>query len=163
MITTYSRLVTTTGNKQGEHILILAWQQPYNNLITTFCVCWCYVLRWIWCLWCYSECASTPGKLKSWPDHSGTCLRICNNRRQRDAAYLSCHQYLRLTFDKVNLLCIWHHRSQSDTTIATINIQNLKLHKYKNHTYGHNRDLTILGRQRDGNGHQYNRSLKRIE
>jgi hypothetical protein len=24
----------------------------------TFCVCWCYVLRWIWCLWCYSECAS---------------------------------------------------------------------------------------------------------
>jgi hypothetical protein len=29
-------------------------------------VCWCYVLRWIWYLWCYSECASTPaGKLKS--------------------------------------------------------------------------------------------------
>ena len=26
-----------------------------------------------------------------------------------------------------------------------------------------NRDLTILGRQRDGNGYQYNRSLKRIE
>jgi hypothetical protein len=25
------------------------------------------------------------------------------------------------------------------------------------------RDLTILGRQRDGNGYQYNRSLKRIE
>jgi hypothetical protein len=27
----------------------------------------------------------------------------------------------------------------------------------------HIRDLTILGRQRDGNGYQYNRSLKRIE
>jgi hypothetical protein len=26
-----------------------------------------------------------------------------------------------------------------------------------------NRDLTILGRQRDGNGYQYNRSLKIIE
>jgi hypothetical protein len=37
----------------------------------TLCVCWCYVLRWIWCLWCYSECASTPGKLKSLPDDGG--------------------------------------------------------------------------------------------
>jgi hypothetical protein len=27
-------------------------------------LCWCYVLRWIWCLWCYSECISTPGKLE---------------------------------------------------------------------------------------------------
>ena len=27
------------------------------------CVCvWCYVPRWIWCFWCYSECPSTPGK-----------------------------------------------------------------------------------------------------
>jgi hypothetical protein len=33
----------------------------YINLyskIWHFCGCWCYVLRWIWCLWCYSECAS---------------------------------------------------------------------------------------------------------
>jgi hypothetical protein len=46
----------------------------YINLyskIWHFCGCWCYVLRWIWSLWCYSECASTPGKLKSLPDHSG--------------------------------------------------------------------------------------------
>jgi hypothetical protein len=27
----------------------------------------------------------------------------------------------------------------------------------------YNRDLTILERQRDGNGYQYNKSLKRIE
>jgi hypothetical protein len=26
-------------------------------------LCWCNVLRWIWCLWCYSECISTPGKI----------------------------------------------------------------------------------------------------
>jgi hypothetical protein len=32
-------------------------------------LCWCNVLRWIWCLWCYSECISTPGKLEkyAWP------------------------------------------------------------------------------------------------
>jgi hypothetical protein len=34
MITTCSRLVTTTGNKQCEHILISAWQQPCYNLFT---------------------------------------------------------------------------------------------------------------------------------
>jgi hypothetical protein len=28
-----------------------------------FFLCWCCVLRWIWCLWCYSECISTPGEL----------------------------------------------------------------------------------------------------
>jgi hypothetical protein len=27
---------------------------------------WCNVLRWIWCLWCYSECKSTPGKLEKY-------------------------------------------------------------------------------------------------
>jgi hypothetical protein len=32
VITTCSRLVTTTGNKQCEHILISAWQQPCYNL-----------------------------------------------------------------------------------------------------------------------------------
>jgi hypothetical protein len=34
---------------------------------------------------------------------------------------------------------------------------------YRRSAVGDNRDLTILGRQRDGNGYQYNRSLKRIE
>ena len=38
-------------------------------IVWLFCVCWCYVLEWIWCFWCYSECAPTPGKLKSLPDH----------------------------------------------------------------------------------------------
>ena len=28
-----------------------------------FFLCWCCVLRWIWYLWCYSECISTPGEL----------------------------------------------------------------------------------------------------
>ena len=28
-----------------------------------------------WCLWCYSECASTPGKLRSLPDHGGNRTR----------------------------------------------------------------------------------------
>jgi hypothetical protein len=32
-------------------------------------LCWCYVLRWICCLRCYSGCMSTPGKLEkyAWP------------------------------------------------------------------------------------------------
>ena len=29
-----------------------------------FCVS--NVLRWIWCLWCYSKCISTPGKLEKY-------------------------------------------------------------------------------------------------
>jgi hypothetical protein len=44
-------------------------------LYITFCVCWCYVLGWIRCLGWYSECASTPGKLKSLPDHGGNQSR----------------------------------------------------------------------------------------
>jgi hypothetical protein len=34
-----------------------------------FCVGVMYILRWIWRLWCYSECISTPGKLEkyAWP------------------------------------------------------------------------------------------------
>ncbi len=27
------------------------------------------------CLWCYSECISTPGKLKNLPDHGGNRTR----------------------------------------------------------------------------------------
>ena len=45
---------------------------PIDNWLTVapiFFLCWCCVLRWIWCLWCYSECISTPGKLEkyAWP------------------------------------------------------------------------------------------------
>jgi hypothetical protein len=40
------------------------------SMVWLFCVCWSYVLRWIWCLWCYSECASTPGKLYRFPRRS---------------------------------------------------------------------------------------------
>jgi hypothetical protein len=43
-----------------------------NNFAT--CICWFFCVgvmyfRWIWCLWCYSECISTPGKLEkyAWP------------------------------------------------------------------------------------------------
>jgi hypothetical protein len=39
-------------------------------------------------------------------------------------------------------------------------------HKVLYNTAAHpvnSRDLTILGRQRDGNGYQYNKSLKRME
>jgi hypothetical protein len=34
-----------------------------------YLLCWCIVLRWIRCLWCYSECISTPGRLEkyTWP------------------------------------------------------------------------------------------------
>jgi hypothetical protein len=42
-----------------------------NNIIVFFFMCWCYLLRWIWCLWCFSECISTPGKLEkyAWPQY----------------------------------------------------------------------------------------------
>jgi hypothetical protein len=33
-----------------------------------FFLCWCYVLRWIWCLWCYSECMYI---------HTGQAWKIC--------------------------------------------------------------------------------------
>jgi hypothetical protein len=50
--------------------------QIIKNLYTDvawpwFFLCWCNVLRWIWCLWCYSECISTPGKLENMPGHGG--------------------------------------------------------------------------------------------
>jgi hypothetical protein len=31
-----------------------------------YLLCWCYVLRWIRCLWYYSECISTPGRLEKY-------------------------------------------------------------------------------------------------
>ena len=48
-----------------------------RQIIDHFCVlvAWCYVLRWMRCLLCYSECASTPGKLKSPAGHGGNRTR----------------------------------------------------------------------------------------
>jgi hypothetical protein len=50
----------------------------YSEIWYTFCVCWCYVYsgEYEWCFWCYSECASTPVKLKSLLDHGGN--RTCD-------------------------------------------------------------------------------------
>ena len=46
-------------------------------------MCWWDVLKWTWCLWCYSECASTLGKLKHLADHSGnrSNLSVTSNLR----------------------------------------------------------------------------------
>jgi hypothetical protein len=38
MLTTCFRLVTTTGNKQCEHILMLAWQQPSYNMFANLLI-----------------------------------------------------------------------------------------------------------------------------
>ena len=43
----------------------------YSKGILVHNFLWCYVLRCRMCLWCYSECISTPGKLKNLPDHGG--------------------------------------------------------------------------------------------
>jgi hypothetical protein len=42
------------------------WCFHKHSIISWFFLCWCNVLRWIWCLWCYSECISTPGKLEKY-------------------------------------------------------------------------------------------------
>jgi hypothetical protein len=44
-----------------------------------FFLCWRYVLRWKWCLWCFSECISTPGKLEkyAWPRKKKLRLLDC--------------------------------------------------------------------------------------
>jgi hypothetical protein len=47
-----------------NRILFLRYQ-CYLIIIMNF-LCWCNVLRWIWCLWCYSECISTPDKLEKY-------------------------------------------------------------------------------------------------
>jgi hypothetical protein len=38
MLTTCFRLVTKTGNKQCEHILMLAWQQPSYNMFANLLI-----------------------------------------------------------------------------------------------------------------------------
>ena len=38
---------------------------------TLYLLCWCNVLRWIRCLWCYSECISPGQAWKNMPGHSG--------------------------------------------------------------------------------------------
>jgi hypothetical protein len=50
--------------------------QIIKNLYTVawpwFFLCWCNVLRWIWCLWCYSECIYPHrASLKNMPVHDG--------------------------------------------------------------------------------------------
>ena len=49
--------------------LSLVPSMSMQSIVIWFFLCWCCVLRWIWCLWCYSECISTPGKLEkyAWP------------------------------------------------------------------------------------------------
>jgi hypothetical protein len=50
----------------------------YRIDCTTYCMEWYETVQdimYVLCLWCYSECASTPGKLKSLPDHSGNRTR----------------------------------------------------------------------------------------
>jgi hypothetical protein len=42
-------------------------------------MCWYCVLRWIWCLWCYSECISTPGELEKYARPSELFRQPCNN------------------------------------------------------------------------------------
>jgi hypothetical protein len=48
-----------------QWIVFYAFQQCCVIMIF---LCWCYVLRWIWCLWCYSSGVyiSTPGKLEKY-------------------------------------------------------------------------------------------------
>jgi hypothetical protein len=64
--------------------------QIIKNLYTVawpwFFLCWCNILRWIWCLRCYSECISTLGKLEKYacpqqesnlrPNFTTDCIRI---------------------------------------------------------------------------------------
>jgi hypothetical protein len=33
-----------------------------SQIYHIFFLCWCCILKWIWCLCCYSECISTPGR-----------------------------------------------------------------------------------------------------
>jgi hypothetical protein len=47
-----------------NRIWFLQYQCNLNHDL--FFLCWCNVLRWIWCLWCYSECISTQGRLEKY-------------------------------------------------------------------------------------------------
>ena len=49
--------------------LILKYVYLKKITLTMIFLCWCNVLRWIWCLWCYSECVSTPEELDSVPKY----------------------------------------------------------------------------------------------
>ena len=52
----------------------LLYKFPIEHL-SFMILLWCYVLTCRMCLWCYSECIYTPGKLKNLPDHSGNRTR----------------------------------------------------------------------------------------
>jgi hypothetical protein len=75
----YARFASWSFSRWGCKIL----KFKLNQL---FCVCWCYVLRSIWCLRCYSEYSSTPGKLKSLLGHGGN-----RTRDLWDTSPMFCH------------------------------------------------------------------------
>jgi hypothetical protein len=58
--------LSTIVQQMAVNLQFSEWE---NNVQWWYFLCWCNVLRWIWCLWCYSECKSTPGKLEkyAWP------------------------------------------------------------------------------------------------
>jgi hypothetical protein len=71
-----SFLIRLSQASQTHMSWLLYSYSIYDNLISSIIMslimiflCWCNVLRWIRCLWCYSECISTPGKLEkyAWP------------------------------------------------------------------------------------------------
>jgi hypothetical protein len=54
---------------EGKDIVCLLQCSLVQWYLVTKLICrWCYVLRWIWCLWCYSECISSVYLEKyAWP------------------------------------------------------------------------------------------------
>ena len=68
--------VVVDSDVEARILHIKPTYQIHGNNIITRNISWCYVLRWIWCLWCYSEYASTPAKLKSLLGHGGN--RTCD-------------------------------------------------------------------------------------
>ena len=54
-----------------ETVFFFHFRPVFKIKYSYFFVCSCYVFRWIWCLRCYCECSSTPGRLKSLLGHGG--------------------------------------------------------------------------------------------
>jgi hypothetical protein len=56
-----------------------------------YLLCLCNVLRWIRCLWCYSECISTPGRLEkyAWPRQISRSLDCTDNKGTRVSSEIS--------------------------------------------------------------------------
>ena len=47
------------------------WVGDISELNLLF-VCWCYVFRWIWCLWRYSECSIITKIIFTWVHNTNT-------------------------------------------------------------------------------------------